>query len=75
MTWFVHVWVIESSAASPADSDVTRREGQEDTGREEKEAEAGVDTPKGSGGDTSTSTGFKVLGGFENKPAQKVSDF
>lgn len=75
MTWFVHLWVIESSAASPADSDVTRREGQEDTGREEKEADAGVSTPKGTSGDTSAPTGFKVLGGFENKPAQKVSDF
>lgn len=57
-------------AASPADVDVSTTEGPEDTGQ--KAAEAGGDAAKGSVGETSAPTGFKVLGGFENKPVQKV---
>ncbi|XP_076613265.1 ATP-dependent RNA helicase DDX51 [Chaetodon auriga] len=45
--------------------------GQEDT-VEEEEAVTENDTPKQSTAKTSTPTGFTVLGGFENKPAQKV---
>ncbi|XP_041814923.1 ATP-dependent RNA helicase DDX51 [Chelmon rostratus] len=49
----------------------THLAGQEDT-VEEEEAEAETDTPKQTTGKTSAPTGFTVLGGFENKPAQKV---
>lgn len=58
------------SAASPADVDVSTTEGPEDTGQ--KAAEAGGDAANGGIGETSAPTGFKVLGGFENKPVQKV---
>lgn len=58
------------SAASPADVVVSTKEGPEDT--EQEAAEAGGDAAKGSVGEASALTGFKVLGGYENKPVQKV---
>lgn len=61
---------MERSAATPADVDVSTTEGPGDQGL--KIAEAGGDAASGSTGETSTPTGFKVLGGFENKPLQKV---
>lgn len=54
------------------DTDVTGKNEQEDAGGEEKEAEAENDAPKQTAGKTSSPTGFTVLGGFENKPVQKV---
>lgn len=56
---------MECPAATPADVDVSIREGLEAMGQ--KAAELGRDAT-----DQSTGTGFKVLGGFENKPVQKV---
>lgn len=64
---------MECSAATPADVDVSTTERPEDP--ELKAAEAGGDAASGSTGETSAPTGFKVLGGFENKPAQKVLFF
>lgn len=61
---------MERSAATPADVDVSTTEGPEDPGL--KIAEAGGDAASGSTGETPTPTEFKVLGGFENKPLQKV---
>lgn len=58
------------SAATSADVDVSSREGSEDTGQ--KAVEVGGDATSGSTGETLAPTGFKVLGGFENKPVQKV---
>lgn len=57
-------------ASSSADVDVGRTEGPEGTG--EKAAEVAGDVAKESVVETSALTGFKVLGGFENKPVQKV---
>uniref|UniRef100_UPI0037E808B3 ATP-dependent RNA helicase DDX51 n=1 Tax=Semicossyphus pulcher TaxID=241346 RepID=UPI0037E808B3 len=57
-----------SSVEGVADISVTERKRDEDTGGEEEEAKTENNTPK----QTSASTGFKVLGGFENKPLQKV---
>lgn len=68
----VCLWISGSSAEGLADTDVTGRDGQEDTGGEGKEAETENDTPKQTTGKTSAQTGFTVLGGFENKPVQKV---
>lgn len=64
MIWFVCLWIL--------DTDVTGKSGQEDAGGEEKEAETENDTPKQTRGKTPAPTGFTVLGGFENKPVQKV---
>lgn len=61
---------MECSAATSADVDVSTTEGPEDPGP--KASEAGGDAASGSTGETSAPTGFKVLGGFENKPVQKV---
>lgn len=71
----VCLWILGSSAEGLADTDVTGRDGQKDTGGEEKEAETENDTPKQTTGKTSAQTGFTVLGGFENKPVQKVQWF
>ncbi|XP_044025588.1 ATP-dependent RNA helicase DDX51 [Siniperca chuatsi] len=60
-----------SSAKGLSDTRETEGDGQEDTG-EEEEAETENDTPKQTTGKTSAPTGFTVLGGFENKPVQKV---
>lgn len=57
------------SDATPADVDMSITEGPEDPGL--KTAEAGGDAASGSTAET-VPTGFKVLGGFENKPVQKV---
>ncbi|XP_056219140.1 ATP-dependent RNA helicase DDX51 isoform X2 [Seriola aureovittata] len=54
-----------------SDSPVTGSDGSEDTGGEE-EAEADNDPPKQPPEKTSAPTGFTVMGGFENKPVQKV---
>lgn len=64
MIWFVCAWIL--------DTDVTGKSGQEDAGGEEREAETENDTPKQTTGKTPAPTGFTVLGGFENKPVQKV---
>lgn len=64
MIRFVRLWIV--------DTDVTGKNEKEDAGGEEKEAEAENDTPKQAAGKTSAPTGFTVLGGFENKPVQKV---
>nr|XP_046266290.1 ATP-dependent RNA helicase DDX51 [Scatophagus argus] len=58
-----------------ADTCVTGRDEQKDSGggeEQEEEAETENDTPKQTTAKTSTPTGFTVLGGFENKPVQKV---
>uniref|UniRef100_A0A3B4WYU7 ATP-dependent RNA helicase n=1 Tax=Seriola lalandi dorsalis TaxID=1841481 RepID=A0A3B4WYU7_SERLL len=54
-----------------SDSPVTGSDGSEDTGGEE-EAEEDNDPPKQPPEKTSAPTGFTVMGGFENKPVQKV---
>ncbi|KAM9339622.1 ATP-dependent RNA helicase DDX51 [Symphorus nematophorus] len=57
-----------------ADTDVTGRDGQEDTRGEEEQEEAETEnnTPKETTETTSALAGFTVLGGFENKRVQKV---
>lgn len=64
MIRFVRLWIV--------DTDVTGKNEQKDAGGEEKEAEPENDAPKQTAEKTSTPTGFTVLGGFENKPVQKV---
>ncbi|XP_031721903.1 ATP-dependent RNA helicase DDX51 isoform X2 [Anarrhichthys ocellatus] len=51
---------------------VTGRDGQEDSGGGEEETETENVTLKETTEKTSAPTGFTVLGGFENKPVQKV---
>ncbi|KAM6906126.1 ATP-dependent RNA helicase DDX51 [Lycodopsis pacificus] len=51
---------------------VTGRDGQEDSGGGEQETETENVTLKETTEKTSAPTGFTVLGGFENKPVQKV---
>eukprot|EP00064_Thunnus_orientalis_P011024 superscaffoldBa00001553_g11054 len=63
--------VNEKQKKDQSDTPVTVRDGQEDAGGEE-EAETENDTPKKPTEKTSAPTGFTVLGGFENKPVQKV---
>ncbi|XP_044232864.1 ATP-dependent RNA helicase DDX51 [Thunnus albacares] len=63
--------VNEKQKKDQSDTPVTVRDGQEDAGGEE-EAETENDTPKEPTEKTSAPTGFTVLGGFENKPVQKV---
>uniref|UniRef100_UPI003AAF0899 ATP-dependent RNA helicase DDX51 n=1 Tax=Centroberyx gerrardi TaxID=166262 RepID=UPI003AAF0899 len=53
------------------DTPVTGGDGQADTGGEE-EVEAEDNRTKQDAGKTSAQTGFTILGGFENKPVQKV---
>ncbi|CAJ1077528.1 ATP-dependent RNA helicase DDX51 [Xyrichtys novacula] len=59
---------MEGSSVEGVDTPGTEKEEQEDTDGEKKEAESENQTQK----QTPASTGFKVLGGFENKPVQKV---
>lgn len=54
---------------------MTESVGQEDTQGEEEKAEPENDTPTQTTEKTSAPTGFTVLGGFENKPVQKVQWF
>ncbi|XP_039980627.1 ATP-dependent RNA helicase DDX51 isoform X2 [Xiphias gladius] len=61
----------DSSVEGHSGSPVTGGDGQEDTGGED-DAEAENDPPKKTAGKTSAPTGFTVVGGFENKPVQKV---
>ncbi len=68
---FVCLWIQGRSVQRPADMCAAGRDVQEDTG-EQEEAQTGSDTPKQSTGNTCAPTGFTVLGGFENKPIQKV---
>ncbi|XP_068187611.1 ATP-dependent RNA helicase DDX51 [Antennarius striatus] len=60
-----------SLGKSLADGCETGEDGQEDAGREE-EAKTEDEKPKETAEKTSAPIGFKVLGGFENKPVQKV---
>lgn len=60
-----------SSVQDLSDAPVFRRDGPQETGGEE-ETEKDNDTQKQTSGKTSAPTGFTVLGGFENKPVQKV---
>lgn len=46
--------------------------GEQDTGDEGKDTERDKDMTKQTTGREQTPTGFTVLGGFENKPVQKV---
>ncbi|XP_035534555.1 ATP-dependent RNA helicase DDX51 [Morone saxatilis] len=55
-----------------ADTGETGRDEQKDAGGEVEEAETENDTSKQTTGKISAPTGFTVLGGFENKPIQKV---
>ncbi|XP_051265864.1 ATP-dependent RNA helicase DDX51 [Dicentrarchus labrax] len=55
-----------------ADTGETGRDEQKDAGGEVEKAETENDTSKQTTGKTSAPTGFTVLGGFENKPIQKV---
>lgn len=57
------LWITESPVAG--------RHGQEGTG-EGGESETIDETPKQTSENNSAPTGFTVLGGFENKPVQKV---
>lgn len=57
-------------AATPADVHLSTGEGLEDIGQ--KAAVVGGDATGESNGEALVPTGFKVLGGFENKPVQKV---
>lgn len=66
----VFLGILGSACKDLTDTPVTGRGGQEDTGGEEERTEN--DTPKEPTGETSAPTGFTVLGGFENKPIQKV---
>ncbi|XP_071384542.1 ATP-dependent RNA helicase DDX51 [Centroberyx affinis] len=54
------------------DTPATGGDGQADTGGEEEEVEAEDNRTKQDAGKTSAQTGFTILGGFENKPVQKV---
>ncbi|KAM8831548.1 ATP-dependent RNA helicase DDX51 [Spinachia spinachia] len=54
------------------DSPATGRDEQEVTGGEEEEAQTGNVTLRDTTEKTPAPTGFTVLGGFENKPVQKV---
>ncbi|XP_034555540.1 ATP-dependent RNA helicase DDX51 [Notolabrus celidotus] len=56
------------SAEGVEDTAVTERDRREDTGGVKEEAETENETPK----QPPAPTGFKVLGGFESKPVQKV---
>ncbi|XP_036974722.1 ATP-dependent RNA helicase DDX51 [Acanthopagrus latus] len=62
----------DQSVKAPAETQVTESVGQEDTQGEEEKAEPENDTPTQTTEKTSAPTGFTVLGGFENKPVQKV---
>lgn len=75
MSQFVCLWISGSSVKGLTDTGGTEGEGQEVTGGDEEEAEAGHDTPKQTTGKTSAPEEFTVLGGFENKPVQKVHRF
>ncbi|XP_070705561.1 ATP-dependent RNA helicase DDX51 [Pempheris klunzingeri] len=61
-----------SSAKSLADAHATGRDGQDTAGEEEEEEEEEEEAEKQTEGKTPAPTGFTVLGGFENKPVQKI---
>ncbi|XP_041832070.1 ATP-dependent RNA helicase DDX51 isoform X2 [Melanotaenia boesemani] len=61
----------EESKSSDRVFPVSKTDGQKDKDGNESE-EAAKDSPKPGSEDTSLSAGFTVLGGFENKPVQKV---
>ncbi|XP_073334870.1 ATP-dependent RNA helicase DDX51 [Pagrus major] len=62
----------DQSVKGLAETPVTGRVGQEDTQGGEEKAETENDTPTQTTEKTPAPTGFTVLGGFENKPVQKV---
>lgn len=57
------LWIVDVSADAPIESRDPGGEGQKDAEGDEKEEETTQTTGK---------TTFTVLGGFENKPIQKV---
>lgn len=69
MIQFVCLWI---SVKVLAEAQVTGSVGQEDAQGEAEKAETENDTPTQTTEKTSPPTGFTVLGGFENKPVQKV---
>ena len=54
------------------DTPVTGREGLEETGGGEEKTETENIAPEQTSEKTPAPTGFTVLGGFDNKPVQKV---
>ncbi|XP_074471800.1 ATP-dependent RNA helicase DDX51 [Sebastes fasciatus] len=61
-----------SSVKALSDTPETGKDGREDTGGEEEKTETENVPLKETTEKTSAPTGFTVLGGFENKPIQKV---
>ncbi|XP_033504917.1 ATP-dependent RNA helicase DDX51 [Epinephelus lanceolatus] len=61
-----------SSVKGLSDTPVTGKDGQEDTVEEDEKVETENITIKQTTEKTSAPAGFTVLGGFENKPVQKV---
>lgn len=70
MIQFVCLWI-----SVKVETQVIRSAGQEDAQGEAEKAETENDTPTQTTEKTSPPTGFTVLGGFENKPVQKVHWF